>query len=454
MAFRTVQSYKDYANFAIQYGDWEEAASGGFMRLRHAPFDLAPVQEKARPDGEIVGNRDINSQESVPGRRSATFTLPTTLRIDTFAALAKCLLGRDTVSASGTGRYKHLVQPSDDEDLSFFTLDAYAGAFRAGGEVLYRFVGAMANTLGMTFDASNRTGLVTADWGCMSRYPDDLALADLPYSQPAPSAYKQFASWTPIVTVNLPGTTTINEKQRIVINGAPTGGTYTLRFNYGMTPQTTSALAFDASVSAVQAALEALSSIGAGNVEVTGTASSYVVEFKGSLAGVDVPELVPDWASLTGGSSVTITSTTIIDGRSDPAQDHYFQSMTLNYGNNGEEILGTAGVVDVQGINPGGRECTITCQRILKKGDTETFKDLSGTADTFDLKFDIQGFSTAGDGLDRLVVHAPKAEVTAFPPRTMNGGHKVEQLTLVCNRDDTIKGPVEFECYFDRAGAF
>lgn len=453
MAFRTVQSYKDYANFAIQYGDWEEAASSGFMRLRTAPFDITPTQEKARPDNEIVGNRDINSQVSVPGRRSAAFTLPTTLRIDTFTALAKCLLGRDTVSAAGVGRYKHLVQPTDDEDLSFFTLDAYQGAYRAGDKALYRFVGALANTLGLTFDASQRTGLVTADWGCMARYHEEILEPDLPYTNPSPTAYKQFASWTPIVTVNLPGTTTNNERQRIVISGVPTGGTYTLRFDYGAGVQTTSALAYNAAPSAVQAALEALTNIGAGNVTVTGIATNYVVEFVGSLAGIDVPELVPNWSNLTGGAPL-MTSTTIVDGFSDPAQDHYFQTMTLNIDNGGEEILGTAGVEDVQGINPGGRAATMTCRRILKRGDTETFADLSGTADTFDLKFDIQGFSTAGDGLDRLVVHAPKAEITAFPPRVMNGGHKVEDLTIVCNRDDTILGPIEFECYSDRAQAF
>lgn len=61
----------------------------------------------------------------------------------------------------------------------------------------------------------------------------------------------------------------------VTLTNTPTGGTYTLKFG----AQTTAPLAHNASVSAVQAALAALTNIGAGNVTVTGTPTSYTVVF-------------------------------------------------------------------------------------------------------------------------------------------------------------------------------
>jgi hypothetical protein len=61
----------------------------------------------------------------------------------------------------------------------------------------------------------------------------------------------------------------------VTLTNTPTGGTYTLTFG----SQTTSALAHNASVSAVQTALAAMTNIGAGNVTVTGTPTSYTVVF-------------------------------------------------------------------------------------------------------------------------------------------------------------------------------
>ncbi len=59
-------------------------------------------------------------------------------------------------------------------------------------------------------------------------------------------------------------------------------GSFTLTFK----GQTTSAIGFDASPAGVRAALEALSTIGASEVEVTGS-GPYTVTFKGTLAGTD-----------------------------------------------------------------------------------------------------------------------------------------------------------------------
>jgi hypothetical protein len=78
-----------------------------------------------------------------------------------------------------------------------------------------------------------------------------------------------------------------------------TGGTYTLTFG----GQTTTALAWNAAPATVQTALQGLSSVGAGNAIVSGSASSYFVIFK--VAGT----LTGSGTSLTGTShSLTVTS--------------------------------------------------------------------------------------------------------------------------------------------------
>lgn len=58
------------------------------------------------------------------------------------------------------------------------------------------------------------------------------------------------------------GTPTVDEVQTVTINGAPTGGTFTLTFS----GQTTAAIPFNATALQVQAALLALSTIGTGGV--------------------------------------------------------------------------------------------------------------------------------------------------------------------------------------------
>ena len=102
------------------------------------------------------------------------------------------------------------------------------------------------------------------------------------------------------ITISAP--TFTNEKQTATISGSPTGGTFTLAFK----GQTTAALAYNATLAVVQTALAGLSTIGTGNVAVTGTpGTSYVVTFQGALAATDVP-MITATGALTGGSSPSI----------------------------------------------------------------------------------------------------------------------------------------------------
>lgn len=108
--------------------------------------------------------------------------------------------------------------------------------------------------------------------------------------------------------------TQVADVQTITINGAPTGGTYTLQ---GQNPNasgalfTFAALAYNATALTVQNALQLL--YGSGNVLVSGNAGGpYTVTSAGIYAGYAAP-LVVSASALTGGTTpnVTIAHTTV-----------------------------------------------------------------------------------------------------------------------------------------------
>jgi Divergent InlB B-repeat domain len=100
-----------------------------------------------------------------------------------------------------------------------------------------------------------------------------------------------------------------NEVQTVSVEGA-TGGTFKLKFDEG--PET-APLEYNAEPGKVKAALEALSTIGAGNVEVT-KPSQFSVTFTGKLAGTDVPLLIADASGLTGSGSQKVTVSELTKG--------------------------------------------------------------------------------------------------------------------------------------------
>lgn len=88
-----------------------------------------------------------------------------------------------------------------------------------------------------------------------------------------------------------------NEIQSIAFNGTITGGTYKLGFNSVLT----SSIAYTATASQVQTALQGLSSIGAGNVAVAGT-NPMLVTFQGALANTNVATMAKDDSALVNGT--------------------------------------------------------------------------------------------------------------------------------------------------------
>jgi hypothetical protein len=104
-----------------------------------------------------------------------------------------------------------------------------------------------------------------------------------------------------------------DEVQTVTITGSPTGGTYTLTFS----GQTTSAIAYNATASAVQTALEALSNIASGDVTCGGgphPGTPITVTFGGGVYdGEDVPQMTAS-GSFTGGTSPAVTVSTTTPG--------------------------------------------------------------------------------------------------------------------------------------------
>ena len=102
-----------------------------------------------------------------------------------------------------------------------------------------------------------------------------------------------------------------DEVQTVTIALA-TGGTFTLTFS----GQTTSAIAYNATAAAVKSALEALSNIGVGDVNVAKVGSVWTVSFAGALADTNVAQMTANAASLTGevGDTPTVTVATSTGG--------------------------------------------------------------------------------------------------------------------------------------------
>lgn len=96
-----------------------------------------------------------------------------------------------------------------------------------------------------------------------------------------------------------------NEVQTVATTGTPTGGTFRLRFK----GQVTAPIAFNAAAAAIISALEALATVGAGNVAGGGgpLPTGVTVTFQNALGRLAVPLLVLHENLLTGGTTPTVT---------------------------------------------------------------------------------------------------------------------------------------------------
>jgi hypothetical protein len=108
-----------------------------------------------------------------------------------------------------------------------------------------------------------------------------------------------------------------NEKQTVSLDSSVTGGTFTLSFS----GQTTTAIAYNATAPQVQAALDALSTIGAGGVSVSvATPSGWLVEFSGSgFANAQQALLTGTGTNLVGTVKTVAVAETVIGHNSTSA---------------------------------------------------------------------------------------------------------------------------------------
>lgn len=130
------------------------------------------------------------------------------------------------------------------------------------------------------------------------------------------------------MTVSTNGT---DEVQTITITGSPTGGTFPLTYS----GQTATGIAFNATASAVQTALTALSNIDdvdgvvcAGG-PLPGTAITCT--FRRSLAATNVSQMTTSSASLTGGTSPTVAVSTTTGGVAIAETKTFYASRPLDW---------------------------------------------------------------------------------------------------------------------------
>ena len=102
-----------------------------------------------------------------------------------------------------------------------------------------------------------------------------------------------------------------NETQKVEITSGATGGTFTLTWNPGGGPETTTSIAYNATAATVRTALGNLTTPDINDFQVAGPSGGpWSVNFGGTYASTDVNLMTFDGSSLTGGRSVGVTTTT------------------------------------------------------------------------------------------------------------------------------------------------
>lgn len=119
-----------------------------------------------------------------------------------------------------------------------------------------------------------------------------------------------------------PNTTPLNEVQTVTIEGAPTGGTFTLTFG----GETTAPLPVDASAIELRNAFIALPISSGSNLDFSGPRGGpYRVEFEGSLGDSDQPLLTGDGSGLTPSGTVSAAAVQV---GSNPHTHYHLQYVT------------------------------------------------------------------------------------------------------------------------------
>jgi flagellar hook-associated protein 2 len=232
-------------------------------------------------------------------------------------------IGTETLTISGKDHSGNTILPSRGltisndttlahliEEINYY-FEGVATATLENGQIVLtdHTSGTSSLEMGLTYNANGSsatlglpTMAVSTEGGGTTATITALAPAKFVQTQQAQNAEIQIDNYTP---------TQVAEVQTLTPNAAATGGTFTLSFG----GQTTSALAYNASVGSIQTALNALSTVSAaGGVTVAGSplstdpAASMTVTFATSAGNVGMVSI--NTGSLTGPTSVTVSETT------------------------------------------------------------------------------------------------------------------------------------------------
>ena len=228
------------------------------------------------------------------------------------------------------------------------------------------------------------------------------------------------------------------------------GGTFTLTFG----PDTTAPIAFDADPAAVQAALEALPGIGAGNVIVGGAISLLVVEFTGALGGANVGPLTIDGSALTGPPTPSAAVTNKRPGVAGSSLTPVSQGAVTGDGSSGNpftlDTQTTAGPIGVHHVvtyvnNDSFYTTTVT----LTNNDTSSHDvQLSQYADCY-LQSSDSGFGSIVGGSNAActaVANSTALGSEAFIPVTPTSGVSYEQWDFATVLQDMNVGRLSNAC--------
>ena len=204
----------------------------------------------------------------------------------------------------------------------------------------------------------------------------------------------------------------VNETQTVNIDDSSSGGNFTLTYE----SQETAAIDHDANMAEVESALELLSTIGTGNVAVTGgpgPSTDWVVEFKGAEGSKNCEMLVGDGTNLTGGTT-TVTITESQEGSIAPTSSFDFTPAW------GAETPAQADVITFipQRIEVKIGEGNITWteakeyEYLLDRGDLDTVKEGDEQPLEVSLEF-VYEHITTGTGEDITPVDALKQQSDA-----------------------------------------
>lgn len=227
-----------------------------------------------------------------------------------------------------------------------------------------------------------------------------------------------------------PDTGTGNEAQTVTITGGPTGGTFTLDLD----TEVTAGIAYNASASAVQSALEALPNVEPGDVAVTGgplPGAPVVVSFRGQFAGQDVPLMVADDSGLTGGTTPDVAVATSAEswapwtnlGHTDLDND-----VETEEEGGDSEVRGSRQNPNLrEKINPVTQFLTVNSIQIDPDTLALYFGDGSAASGVFATDGSFVAAERAAllvfiDGTILSAVHYPKASIRRAGAPTMDGG--------------------------------